>query len=85
ALAVMFSRQMSHLAIKKICDSIKFCGRCPHPQPLKRLTKLFRFWSERIAYVLLCHSTKAEIKRTPPTNKYPKTQSADATSHYIGA
>jgi NADH pyrophosphatase NudC (nudix superfamily) len=27
--------------LSKICNRLKFCGRCPHPQPLKRLTKLF--------------------------------------------
>ena len=27
--------------LSKICNRLKFWGRCPHPQPLKKLTKLF--------------------------------------------
>ena len=72
ALAVMFSRQMSHLAIKKVCDSIKFCGRCPHPQPLKRLTKLFCFGTETLAFSShCCPIEKAKHNHLQSINKVP--------------
>jgi len=34
------SRQTASRLAIKIRNKLKFCGRCPHPQPLKRLTKL---------------------------------------------
>jgi len=32
-------RQTASCLAVKICNNIKFCGRCPHPQPLKMLTR----------------------------------------------
>ena len=42
AFAVVFKQPNSELfGYRQIAIVDNICGRCPHPQPLKRLTKLF--------------------------------------------
>jgi len=57
---------------QKICDSIKLCGHCPHPQPLKRLTKLFCFRTETLAFSShCCPIEKAKHNHLQSINKVP--------------
>ena len=53
----LFVQAAKHLAVwlSKPCVSLKYCGLCPHPQPLKRLTKLFKLFNHNslISYSLI--------------------------------
>ncbi|WP_418330937.1 hypothetical protein, partial [Ruminococcus sp.] len=70
------------------CYIGRFYGRCPNPQFLKKLSKLFCFWEDNLALAKFQSPTDTPLNHNllilPPTLEYKCTKMPDYGKSVIG-